>query len=113
MLFADRKTNPNEAQLVITSHDMSTLNSSVFRRDEIWFAARGPEGPASLYSLADIVDADGRRIRTQNAYDRQHLAGRYGAGPHLRSMLDWNGAYGRESALAHSLQETRKTQKTA
>ncbi len=91
-LFTDRKTNPNGAQLVITSHDMSTLNSSVFRRDEIWFAARGPEGPASLYSLADIVDTDGRRIRTQNAYDRQYLAGRYGADPYLRSMLDWDGA---------------------
>lgn len=91
-LFTNRKTNPNGAQLVITSHDMSTLNSSVFRRDEIWFAARGPEGPASLYSLADIADNDGKRVRTQNAYDRQYLAGRYGADPYLRSMLDWSDA---------------------
>lgn len=88
-LFTDKKTNPKGAQLIITSHDMSTLNSSVFRRDEIWFAARTPEGPARLYSLADIADKDGRRVRPGNAYDRQYLAGRYGADPYLRNMLAW------------------------
>ena len=91
-LFTDPETNPNGAQLVFTSHDMSTLNSATFRRDEIWFAAKGESGSSELYSLADIVDADGNRIRTQNAYDRQYLAGQYGADPYLRSMLDWGVA---------------------
>lgn len=58
---------------------------------EIWFAAKTPEGPSTLYSLSDIADIDGKRIRTQNAYDRQYLAGRYGADPYLRSMLEWGG----------------------
>ncbi|WP_304855721.1 AAA family ATPase [Adlercreutzia caecimuris] len=89
-LFTDRRTNPNGAQLIFTSHDMSTLSSSVFRRDEIWFAARSPEESASLYSLADIANVDGSRIRPQNAYDRQYLEGRYGADPYLRSMLEWS-----------------------
>ena len=88
-LFTDPETNPNGAQLVFTSHDMSTLNSATFRRDEIWFAAKGEDGSSELYSLADIVDVDGKRIRTQNAYDRQYLAGQYGADPYLRSMLEW------------------------
>lgn len=61
---------PLGAQLIFTSHDMSTLNSSVFRRDEIWFAAQGNDGSSSLYSLADIADVGGARVRTQNAYDR-------------------------------------------
>lgn len=90
-LFTNREINRNGAQLVFTSHDMTTLNSSVFRRDEIWFAAKTPEGPSTLYSLSDIADIDGKRVRTQNAYDRQYLAGRYGADPYLRSMLDWGG----------------------
>lgn len=88
-LFTSRNVNRNGAQLLFTSHDMTTLNSSVFRRDEIWFAARTQDGPSTLYSLADIADVDGRRIRTQNAYDRQYLAGRYGADPYLKSMLEW------------------------
>lgn len=92
-LFTDKRTNLHGAQLIFTSHDMTTLNSDIFRRDEIWFAARTEEGPSSLYSLADIVDIDGKRIRPQNAYDRQYLAGRYGADPYLKSMLDWGGAH--------------------
>lgn len=90
-LFTDRGVNKKGAQLVFTSHDMTTLNSSMFRRDEIWFAAKTPEGSSTLYSLADIADVDGKRVRTQNAYDRQYLAGRYGADPYLSSMLDWGG----------------------
>lgn len=90
-LFTDPRTNPNGAQLVFTSHDMSTLNSSVFRRDEIWFAAHGEDGPSVLYSLSDISEVDGKRVRTANSYDRQYLAGKYGADPYLRSMLDWDG----------------------
>lgn len=93
-LFTDRNVNKKGAQLVFTSHDMTTLNSSVFRRDEIWFAAKTPDGPSTLYSLADIADVDGKRVRTQNAYDRQYLAGRYGADPYLSSMLDWGGLDG-------------------
>lgn len=89
-LFTDKKSNPHGAQLIFTSHDMSTLNSKTFRRDEIWFAARAEDGSSSLYSLADIADIDGQRVRTTNAYDRQYLAGRYGADPYLYSMLDWS-----------------------
>ncbi len=88
-LFTSKNSNKKGAQLVFTSHDMTTLNSSVFRRDEIWFAAKTPEGPSTLYSLADIADIDGKRVRTQNAYDKQYLAGRYGADPYLKSMLEW------------------------
>lgn len=89
-LFTNPATNPNGAQLVFTSHDMSTLNSATFRRDEIWFASKGEMGSSGLYSLSDIVDVDGKRIRTQNAYSRQYLAGQYGADPYLRSMLEWS-----------------------
>lgn len=91
-LFTDKRTNPHGAQLIFTSHDTSTMNSSMFRRDEIWFAAHTEEGPSTLYSLADIADVDGKRIRTRNAYDRQYLEGRYGADPYLANMLEWGGA---------------------
>lgn len=88
-LFTDPDVNPNGAQLIFTSHDMSTLNSATFRRDEIWFAAKNEKGVSQLFSLADIDDASGKRVRTKNAYDRQYLAGEYGADPYLHSMLEW------------------------
>jgi hypothetical protein len=88
-LFTNQSTNPKGAQLLLTSHDTSTLKSSVFRRDEIWFAAKSEFGPSVLYSLADINDVDGHRIRTQNAYDKQYLEGRYGADPYLELIMSW------------------------
>lgn len=41
MTFSDMEKNKNGAQLIFTSHDLSTMNSEVFRRDEIWFVAKG------------------------------------------------------------------------
>ena len=89
-LFTDRKTNPKGAQLIFTSHDMSTLTSSVFRRDEIWFAAKSSDETARLYSLSDVADTDGKRVRVKSAYNKQYLAGRYGADPYLKNMLEWD-----------------------
>ncbi len=89
-LFTSPETNKSGAQLIFTSHDISTLNRDVFRRDEIWFAANEGNGPSKLYSLADIADIDGKRIRPQNSYDKQYLEGRYGADPYLKSMLGWD-----------------------
>ena len=41
MMFNDMEINRKGAQLIFTSHDLSTMNSEVFRRDEIWFVAKG------------------------------------------------------------------------
>lgn len=40
-LYNNMEINKNGAQLIFTSHDLSTMNNDVFRRDEIWFAAKG------------------------------------------------------------------------
>lgn len=36
-LFTNPETNRNGAQLLLTSHDITTMIPEVFRRDEIWF----------------------------------------------------------------------------
>lgn len=38
-IFKDKNINKYGAQLVFTSHDIITMRSTVYRRDEIWFAA--------------------------------------------------------------------------
>ena len=88
-LFTNRGINKNGAQLIFTSHDMSTMKNDVFRRDEIWFAALDNEHSSELYSLYEIRKEDGNRINHTAAYDKQYLEGRYGADPYLRTMLDW------------------------
>lgn len=88
-LFTNRETNKRGAQLIFTSHDMSTMKNDVFRRDEIWFAALDREHSSELYSLYEIRKEDGKRINHTAAYDKQYLEGRYGADPYLRTILDW------------------------
>ncbi len=88
-LFRSRKSNPHKAQLIFTSHDLSTMKKEVFRRDEIWFVAKDREQSSKLYSLIEIKDGDGKSIRKDATYDKQYLEGRYGADPYLRCCLDW------------------------
>lgn len=88
-LFSDPKSNPYKAQLIFTSHDLSTMKKEVFRRDEIWFAAKDKEQSSKLYSLVEIKGADGKSIRKDATFDKQYLEGRYGADPYLRRCLDW------------------------
>lgn len=90
-LFVDPELNPHHAQLVFTCNDISIMKNDLLRRDEIWFAARDEDGSSELWSLYDIQDVNGNRIKNTAAYDRQYLAGRYGADPYLKKMLNWGG----------------------
>lgn len=91
-LFKNPKVNKNGAQLLFTSHDMSTMKNTVFRRDEIWFAALNEKRNSEIYSLYEIRHEDNERVKSTAAFDKQYLEGRYGADPYLQNMLsggDW------------------------
>ena len=91
-LFKNPEINTKGAQLVFSSHDMSTMKNTVFRRDEIWFAAEDNEHVSEIYSLYEIRREDNERVKNTAAYDKQYLEGRYGADPYLQNMLtggDW------------------------
>lgn len=89
MLFKNPEINKNKAQLIFTSHDISTMKSSVFRTDEIWFACKLEDESSDLYSLYEIRDENGNHIQPSAAFDKQYLEGRYGADPYFRNMMDW------------------------
>ena len=86
-LFKNKDINRNGAQLLFTSHDMSTMKNTVFRRDEIWFACENDAHESEIYSLHELRNEDGDRIKNTASYDKQYLEGRYGADPYLRNML--------------------------
>lgn len=81
--FHSKETNPNNAQLIFTTHETSTLNQSVFRRDQIWFVEKDAQGRSSLYSLSDFKE---KKNRT-NLEDR-YLSGVYGALPLVPSKQE-------------------------
>lgn len=87
LLFKNKEINKYGAQLLFTSRDMYTLKNTVFRRDEIWFAAENDAHESEIYSLHEIRGEDNERIKSTAAYDKQYLEGRYGADPYLSDML--------------------------
>ena len=83
--FTNKKTNPNGSQLIFTTHDVIQLDTGSLRRDEIWFTEK-VNGQSQLYSLADFIDEDGKKIRKDEDYQRNYLVGKYGAIPNLEDI---------------------------
>lgn len=90
MLYNNMTINKHGAQLIFTSHDLSTMNNEVFRRDEIWFVAKGNNQNSKLYSLVEFKTGNGEIVRKDAKYDKQYLEGKYGADPYLRRIIDWS-----------------------
>lgn len=88
-LYGTPESNKRGAQLIFTSHDLSTMNSEVFRRDEIWFVAKGNSQNSKLYSLVEFKNKKGESVRKDAKFDKQYLEGKYGADPYLRKIIDW------------------------
>jgi len=74
-LFHDPEINTKGAQLVLTTHDTTLLNTSLFRRDQIMFTEKDERGETRLYSLLEFSP------RKSEALQKGYLAGRYGVLP--------------------------------
>ena len=94
MTFSNMEKNKKGAQLIFTSHDLSTMNSDVFRRDEIWFVAKGNHQNSKLYSLVEFKNKKGESVRKDAKFNKQYLEGKYGADPYLRKIIDWGTVNG-------------------
>ncbi|WP_084145979.1 AAA family ATPase [Anaerovorax odorimutans] len=88
-LFTNPKVNKHGAQLLLTSHDMTTMIPAVYRRDEIWFCALNSSNASTIYSLIAFKKENGKSPRKDESYGKQYIEGRYGADPYLRRILDW------------------------
>ena len=82
-LFNNPERNPENAQLIFTTHDTHLLSQKILRRDQIWFTEKDSQEQTDLYSLMDIVLPDGTKPRNDANYERNYIAGRYGAIPYI------------------------------
>lgn len=82
-LFNDPETNPKNAQLIFTTHDTHLLSQKMLRRDQIWFTEKDAKEQTDLYSLSDIILPDGSKPRNDANYEKNYIAGRYGAIPYI------------------------------
>lgn len=85
-MFHDEKKNPNDAQLIYTTHDNYTLAKDIFRRDQIWFVEKQPNLKAELYSLAEYKMEDNKKVRYDASFNKGYLLGRYGGVPILKEF---------------------------
>lgn len=62
-------------QLIISTHELKTLDFDLVRRDEIWFAEKNEDGETKIYSLEEFKDI----ARFDKKIDKAYLEGRFGA----------------------------------
>jgi len=86
LTFTDKEKNPNNAQLIFTTHNTIYMDTNLLRRDEIWFVEKD-NGVSNLYSLDDITNEKGEKVRKDSNYEKHYLLGNYGAIPNLKNLL--------------------------
>lgn len=74
--------NDSGAQLIATSHSPSMLTDSNFRRDQIWFIDKKPDGGSHLVSLADFTHIRGNYHKIVQDY----LRGCFGGVPYIQDL---------------------------
>lgn len=74
-LFNSPDVNNKGAQLIFATHDVSLLDASTLRRDQVWFTEKGVDHLSHLYPLLDYAPRKGEALK------KGYLAGRYGAIP--------------------------------
>lgn len=94
-LFNSSDTNPLQAQLVYSTHDISLLDEAplkdaLLEPDQIWFVDKDSNGASSLYSLEDFSG-----IRAETNIYRRYLLGQFGGIPRVgevaRAVADPEG----------------------
>ena len=80
-MFNHEKSNPNHAQLIFTTHDLSVVGENQMRVDQVWFAEKDSKGESELYSAQDF---DGVSIIAP--VEQWYRSGLFGARPSLGSI---------------------------
>lgn len=82
-MFHSLNTNPNNAQLIFTTHDTNLLDAKLLRRDQISFVKKNKDGASELYSLVEF-----KGVRNDASFEKDYLLGKYDAVPTNLNALD-------------------------
>lgn len=80
-LFHNPRINKKNAQLIFTTHDVTLLDKTLFRKDQVWFTEKDVFGATNLYSLQDFSD-----VREDTPFDKWYMAGKFGGIPNIKSL---------------------------
>lgn len=77
-VMMDKETNPNQAQLFFTTHDVGLLDQKLLRRDQIWFTEKNDKtAETEVFALTDFS------VRKDENIEKGYMLGRYGAVPFI------------------------------
>jgi hypothetical protein len=76
-LLHDPESSMHGAQLLMTTHDTSLLDTDLLRRDQFWFMEKDERQASRLYPLTDFSPRKGE------ALERAYLRARYGGVPYI------------------------------
>lgn len=99
-LFFSEKENPKGAQILFTTHNPLLLDTTLLRRDQIWFTDKDTKGEGHLYPLTDYSPRKGESLV------RGYLSGRYGAVPFIPEGL--LGSFPAHEIINSSKEEKRE-----
>ena len=87
-LFQNKEFNKFGSQLIFTTHLTSILDSTLLRRDQIWFTERNLENNYSteIFPLSEI-----KGVRISDNLERDYLKGEYVNVPTLNATEEVNG----------------------
>lgn len=86
-IFNSAESNPNGAQLLITTHDTNLLSNKIFRRDQICFVKQDCCAHSIVYPLMEVTLANGQAPRNDSNYEKNYLLGLYDEIPDGRALL--------------------------
>lgn len=79
--FNSTTANPNNAQLIVATHDTNMLDRDLLRRDQIWFCEKDKYGSSHLTSLVEY------KVRNDASFEKDYIMGKYGAIPMLSNNI--------------------------
>jgi AAA15 family ATPase/GTPase len=82
-LFHSPISNPNNAQIIYTTHETYLLDKHFLRSDQIWFADKNELGETDIYSAQDF-----KGIREDISFEKWYLAGKFNAIPNIEDLED-------------------------
>lgn len=75
-LFLSSENNPNNSQLLFTTHDSSLMDGELFRRDQMFITEKDYMGQTSIYNLSSI-----QGLRKNVPFEKWYLGGSLGGIP--------------------------------
>lgn len=77
-LFNDPDLNPNNAQLIFTTHDITLMDQNKIRREQTWFTEKNNEGKTELYCMDEF-----KNVRHDTSFAKWYMERRFRAVPKI------------------------------